>query len=250
MKVKEKPCKSMGKAKGFEGCGKSVFKRTHGLCMTCYPKWLLHTPEGKEKLSKSVLYAKNKNEKDADKKRKSEKRNKISLYPEIYHSELKSELQKSINMIARLIDEGDRCIDCERTKANPCWDGGHFRSRKDEPKLRWHLDNIFKQTRYCNHKSEGNKIAYLNGIKKMYGKKYADRVENLRLEIDVLKMPHAELPEKLKIARAIVRELKKADLMYPAKTRIKMRERLNERLGIYPKVEKKEEETGQQQLFK
>lgn len=170
--------------------------------------------------------------KQKEKKARSEKKFKKMNNPNVYNKELKKVLQDEVNKIVRLIDKGTRCIDCHRLEA-PQWDAGHFRSRGDEPKLRYHLDNIFKQSCYCNDKSEGNKIAYLNGIDKMYGTLYANKVESLRKEIDTLKMPNSELPEKIKIARDIVRELRRADQTYPPKMRIKLREKFNKRLGIY-----------------
>ncbi len=54
---KQKPCKGIGKAKGFDGCGKETYKRTYGLCPSCYADWLLSTPEGKEKLTKATIKA-------------------------------------------------------------------------------------------------------------------------------------------------------------------------------------------------
>ena len=54
LEPKRKKCRGTGKAKNF-GCGKEKFKRTLGLCNSCYPKWLLNTSEGKERLKKHTL---------------------------------------------------------------------------------------------------------------------------------------------------------------------------------------------------
>lgn len=165
--------------------------------------------------------------------KKSQPKSKLKAYPEVYSKELKEALQSAVNEIARLIDKDCRCIDCHRTEANPCWDGGHRVSRGSHSALRYHLDNIFKQTRYCNSKSEGNKEAYNQGLIDMYGQEYFEYVDSLRLTYKTLKLPNSELPEKVKEARKIVRELKKLDLVYTPKQRIRLRKQYNKRLGIY-----------------
>jgi len=223
MNIKPKPCKAINKAKGFESCDKETLKRVYGLCSSCYAKWLYTTDEGKAKIERCTP-------KQTELKTS---RNKKTNNPEVYSSDLKSTLQKEINHIARLIDNGGRCVDCKRTEANPCWDGGHFNSRGSEPKLRYNLHNIFKQTRYCNSKSEGNKMAYYNGLKDLYGLEYAEKVNNLPKSIDVLKLPNSDLPNKIKEARKIVRELKSLDMVYSPKVRIELRQKYNKRIGIY-----------------
>tara|TARA_R110001583_G_C5605125_1_gene404839 strand:- start:884 stop:1519 length:636 start_codon:yes stop_codon:yes gene_type:complete len=161
------------------------------------------------------------------------KKNKLRDNPNIYSGELKAKLQSAINEIVRLIDKGCRCIDCDRMNANPCWDGGHRQSRGSHANIRYHLDNIFKQTRYCNSKSEGDKQAYNDGIKKMYGLDYYNYVDGLGLKYPKLQMPNSELPSKLDEANKIIKELKSLDLIYPPETRIKLREKYNKRIGIY-----------------
>jgi len=168
-----------------------------------------------------------------EKKVKSIQRNKRSTHSHLFIKENKADLQKTINHIARLIDKGIRCIDCERTRANPCWDGGHRESRGSNPTLRYNLHNIFKQTRYCNSKSEGNKIDYNEGIIKMYGDAYFDKVDSLRLRYKTINLLHSEIPIALKEARKVLREIKKLDLEYTATQRIKLREKYNKRIGIY-----------------
>lgn len=161
------------------------------------------------------------------------KRNKRTTHSSLYIKENKSDLQDTINHIARLIDKGIRCIDCDRTESKPHWDGGHRKSRGSTSSIRYNLHNIFKQTRYCNSMSEGNKSAYNEGLIKMYGKDYFNLVDGLALKYSYVKIMHQEIPIALKEARKILRELKKVDLEYPAATRIKLREELNKRIGIY-----------------
>ena len=167
-----------------------------------------------------------------EKKRKSDAKNKINLHPEIYHGELKKELQRWINHIARLIDKDSGCIDCDRMESK-AWDGGHRHSRGNNPSLRWNLHNIHNQTRHCNSFSEGNKHVYDQGIENKYGAQYRELVESLPLFYPELKLPHSELPEKLKTSRAIYRELKTLNQVYPPEVRIRLREEYNKRIGIY-----------------
>lgn len=183
--------------------------------------------------TRKAVYLLDKKKKQDEKRRKSLQRNKRTTHSHLFIKENKSDLQTTINHIARLIDKGVRCIDCERIEAKPCWDGGHRESRGSNPTLRYNLHNIFKQTRYCNSKSEGNKIAYNDGLIKMYGLCYYKKVNGLKLTYKSLKILHNEYPIYLKEARKILRELKKLDLEYSAKQRIALREQYNQRIGIY-----------------
>lgn len=227
--VKMKPCKGMNKAKDFVGCGHDTMVRTYGLCQSCYAKWLYTTPEGKEKLNKTIKkVVPKKLEPAADTK------NKRIAYPEVYESENRSDLQRAINTIVKLLDKACRCIDCTRTQSKQ-WDAGHYKSRGAHPSLAFNLHNIFKQSGNCNFYSEGNKGVYEDGLAAMYGDHYADYVINLHQAYPRSGLTAAELPNAMKIARQIMRELKKADEVYDAATRIRLREEYNERIGIYLK---------------
>ncbi len=63
MKVKEKPCKPIGKAFGFEGCGKPSLKRTNGLCDSCLYDWYTTTEIGKIEFEKRKIKIKSVKEK-------------------------------------------------------------------------------------------------------------------------------------------------------------------------------------------
>lgn len=208
---------------------KTKFERKHSWTMGKL-KYCQETEECKDACSKAIA---KKYAEAEEKKRRSNKRNKLTIHSETYTKENKSNLQDEINTIIRLIDKGIRCIDCHRTEAKPCWDAGHYRSVGSTSTLRYHLDNIFKQTRHCNSKSEGDKRAYDDGLKEMYGEEYFVHVEGLKREISILKLHHSEYPGFTKEARKIVRELKKADLTYPPKVRIRLRKEINKRLNIY-----------------
>jgi hypothetical protein len=160
-------------------------------------------------------------------------KNKRKDHPGVYLKENKAQLLKLVQHIARLIDNDTRCIDCERTEAKPCWDGGHVVSKGSNLSIAYNLHNIFRQTRGCNHQGQTSKEAMLAGIEKMYGKEYKEYVDGLAMEYKYIGLKAAEYPEKITIALKIVRELKKIDGSYTEKQRIKLRAWYNTRLGIY-----------------
>jgi len=157
---------------------------------------------------------------------------KTRQFPEVYLKENQVTLQTEINSIIRLIDKGQKCIDCHR-RGTPQWDAGHYNSRGNEPALRYHLDNIFIQTSYCNNHSEGNKGAFIDGIEQAYGKKYRRHVEGLKGKYKRIPISAVDYPKIIKEARKIVRELRKANEVYSHNNRIYLRNIFNQRLGIY-----------------
>lgn len=227
--VKMKPCKGTGKAKDFVGCGHDTMVRTYGLCQSCYATWLYTTDEGKAKLERTMIKAVPKR---LDMKNKP--KNKLVAFPEVYERENRAELQIVINTIVKLLDKSCKCIDCERTQSTQ-WDAGHYKSRGAHPALAFNLHNIFRQSGYCNFHSEGNKGAYETGLADMYGDHYAEYVKNLHQAYDKSGLTAAQLPGARKIANQIKRELQKADQVYDAASRIKLREEYNQRIGIYLK---------------
>src|SRR5690606_23978318 len=125
IKHKEKPCKSIGRAKGFNSCGKPTLVRKYGMCMSCYSDWLLNTPEGGDVLNKAKITGKKKVEKQQRKKSKEEKEKlKLRLIsPDKYRAKY---VQPLINKIARLIDYGNPCIATGNFEGKMA--GGHYTS--------------------------------------------------------------------------------------------------------------------------
>lgn len=228
--VKRKACKGTGQAKGH-GCGYLVYQRTYGLGHSCgcYGDWLRNTEEGQAKVAKTLGSLKPKKLEPAVKTK-----NKRVAYPEVYEKENRADLQRVINTIVKLIDKSCKCIDCERTQSKQ-WDAGHYKSRGAHPALAYNLHNIFKQSGNCNFYSEGNKAVYEKGLAEMYGEHYADYVINLHQAYPKSELTAAEIPGVMKIARQIMRELQRADEVYPPAMRIRLREEYNKRIGIYIK---------------
>ena len=159
-------------------------------------------------------------------------RNKLKDNPGVYLKENKKYLQKEINTIVKLIDKGVHCIDCDKTESWQ-WDAGHVRSRGAHSSLTYHLDNIFIQNDWCNTRGKVNLPQFLEGIEKMYGKEYSEKVDQLALKHPRLGMIPEDYHQVIKEARKIVRELKAADMEYPPKMRIKLRKEYNKKLNIY-----------------
>lgn len=237
IKIKMKPCKGMGKAKAYVGCGHDFYERKHGLCKKCYATWLLTTAEGKAEMDKHITRTTKHKPKPklVVKKttgKKAKPHSKLQAYPELYEKENRAGLQAHINKIVRLIDKNCKCIDCTRTRSKQ-WDAGHYHSRGNMPALAFNMHNIFQQSGHCNFHSEGNKAAYLDGIAQMYGEKYAAFVDSLPKRYPKSGITAKDIPDLKKIAAKIMRDLKKADRVYTPAERVQLREEINQRIGVY-----------------
>lgn len=142
----------------------------------------------------------------------------------------KKDLQVEINTIVRLIDKGHPCI--SSNSLNGKMNAGHYVGVKAHDSIRYNLHNIHIQSEYSNSYLSGDTLRYQDGLRKVYGNDYFERVESLRAT-PLIKLSINDIIEKIATCREIVRELKKVDLTYPAKIRIELRESLNKRIGIY-----------------
>lgn len=145
-------------------------------------------------------------------------------------SDWKDDLQVEINKIVRLIDKYVPCISSGATSGKV--NSGHYVSRGSNDTIRFNLHNIFLQSEHSNTHLSGDTLRYQDGLKQMYGLEYFERVDSLR-STPLIKLSIDEIRVKISICRQIVKELQKADLTYPPKIRIELRESLNKRIGIY-----------------
>lgn len=130
-------------------------------------------------------------------------------------------LQIEVNRIAMLIDRGKRCI------ARPDRMGenaGHVYSVGSWPSLRYHMDNIHRQSIFSNEDRGGEPLLMLEGIERDYGVEYREELEGLRKKYPVLQLSEWEKNEKVAIARKIIREWAKNPMG---------RDQVNELLEIY-----------------
>lgn len=194
---KEKPCKGMGKAKGFEGCGKMVLKRTYGLGNCCYPKWLLNTPEGKEKLQVATIKA-SKPRKDLEEAIETDKKTKgiqaaLQLTKQVVHGYIRER------------DKGKSCISCG-AQWNAEFQAGHCYPTRYRS-IRFNLFNINGQCVLCNIGKDGNETNYLIRLPKRIG---GDNFKDLKklAEIDSRFNKHWTKDELTNIRKEVRTKLK------------------------------------------
>lgn len=161
MRIKEKPCKGAGKAKGY-GCGSLELVRTYGLGYSCgcYPKWLYSTKEGKEKVKRATLIA----TKDSRELKAEEER----IKEETKLSYLLVNTRTVCHNYIRKRDKGKPCISCG-TKWRPNFQAGHFYKAELYSTLKFHQDNIHGQCSKCNIREEGNLSKYAVELPKRIG---------------------------------------------------------------------------------
>lgn len=224
--IHKKKCKGINKAKGFKGCGELRFIQYAGLCKDCLYEWLYHTGEGKELMDKRVIPNAKKEVKKKDRDKTKLLREKIET-----KTDVEKKLQKEINHIVRLIDNGHPCISSGRSLGKN-YDAGHLYSTGANPTIRFHLLNIFAQSVHDNQHKGGNELAYFLRLEEVFSKELQDRVLSLK-QIDALHLSKEELRDKLSVARGIVKWLKLQDRYFDHWERITLRDRFNEELGIY-----------------
>jgi hypothetical protein len=207
---------------------KKVYQRK---CVTCKEKF---TPSYSTTICCSPFcayeYVKKQKTKEADKKWNAEKKElKESLKNK---SDYEKDLQKEINTIVRLIDKGSFCHSTKKP-LNDKYDAGHFYSVGSNNSIRFNLFNIYAQSVYANQYLSGDQINFLNVLSEVYGNEHKECVLSLKGLYTYVKLSIEDLKEKIVIARQIVNELKKLDLIYPTKMRLQLRKVYNDRLGIY-----------------
>ena len=229
--IKYKPCKGIGKAKDFQGCGTDVLKRTYGLGHSCgcYSSWLLNTPEGQEKLKKSTIQAKKTNEKK-QKKDWEQKKKKMSI--SAYSNKHKKELQSNINKLARMIDAlfYKDCVCCNIILSNtPQIDGAHYHSIGSDETLRFNLHNIHAASSHCNEYKPTHHTDYGKGLIARYGQIYYEYVEFTLKQHPLIKLSEQEIYDKKLLTNKLIRDFDTFQFM----DAIQARDRLNEIIGIY-----------------
>ena len=150
MKVKPKKCKGNYRT-SLEGCGKLVYKRTYGLCDSCYAEWLLTTKDGQKKLKDATLKA-TKDRRELEKAEKEIKDSKRISY-------LLTNVKNIVHKYIRLRDKGKTCISCG-VNWREDFQAGHFYKSELYSSLRFDEDNIHAQCPKCNMYDEGNLNKY------------------------------------------------------------------------------------------
>jgi hypothetical protein len=169
IKVKEKPCKGTGKAKGFDSCGKKTMWRKYGLCSECFRSWLISTPEGDEVIKKHALRASRKIKREQTIKEKEYKEKNKSI------AQLKNEARKVFQQWIRMRDADKKCICCDENSET--WDAGHYYKAELYTGIIFDEMNVNKQRVYCNQWLGGNEGEYRKGLIKRYGSKAVEDLD-------------------------------------------------------------------------
>lgn len=222
MEVKNKPCKGTGLAKGY-GCNKGVFKRTYGLCSSCYYDWLVNSENGKIKLKKSLISAELKTKKIEKQKENIEvkkMRDNVTNW--------KKRLQDQVQLIARLIDYG---LPCLARNINGQMHGGHVFSKGGHAEMRFNLHNIHRQSAYSNtFKSDDGLLR--EKLSDEYGEDYFNFVSSLR-NLEVKKYSNIEYKNFYEKAVFETKKIKSDLKVRSISERIKLRNEINNSIGIY-----------------
>lgn len=221
IKLKQKPCKGTGKAKGH-GCKTIVYAFRYGLCQKCFQSWLLNTPEGQIVLDKSQIRGKKKFDIDQRIERRKEKEALIPPY---------EKLQRKIQEIVRLIDKGQLCL---ARNIRGRMQGGHIYAKGGNSQMRYNLHNIHRQSAHSN-KYKNDDGLLREGIIYEYGQPYMDFISSLK-QTPSPKYSNIEYGEFHLRACEIALRLKKEDLWYSKEDRIKLRNEINIELGIYDEI--------------
>lgn len=167
-------------------------------------------------------------EKEKQKELKAIRKKKEELLPRSFYEK---KLQANINEIARLIDYSQPCISCGNYGKEQ---GGHYHSVGANASLRYNLHNIFLQCYSCNVHKSANTHNYDLGLIEIYGKEYWEYVKfQIVQETPLLSPTINELKEYIVSTRKVIKELKSDLKQLTPKQRIKLRTKLNERIGIY-----------------
>ena len=261
MKVKKKPCKAIGKARvsDVDGCGKSVLKRTYGLCDGCYREWLFNTPEGKEKQRQSLpkcgecgerftpfhnnslqkycveneecIQAQVKHAQDHEIRKAEREKQKHNLDDMTLIKYWSSYIQPIINNIARLIDHGQPCIGTGKPAKKK--NGGHYHSVGSNLTLSLNLHNIHLQSEHSNNSKGGDSKRYRHNLIKVYSPEYAEYIDMFLMQCPTLNLTKDDLIELKPRLSAIKRRLEKLDMIYPPKVRMRLRDEINQEINIY-----------------
>lgn len=165
--------------------------------------------------------------KQKQQQRKSDSEKRIDLMSkDAYRSKI---LQPLFNKIARLIDYGQPCI---ATGTYGKMSGGHYISVGANRTICMNLHNIHVQSFHSNSEKSGDTLKYQIGITQIYGKDYLEFMNSLHQtpKLDLSKQEMIELKSK---CLSIIKELNSDLRILNALERIKLRNEINTRLGIY-----------------
>ena len=235
----EKKCRGMGKALGH-GCGKLVkvemFGKANrkfglGLSCKCYTKWLTTSDEGKALIERTSLKSQGSHEKKVEGNWNQEKKvREVDLMSKDKYRA--TYIQPLMNHIARIIDNQQPCIATGNHEGKMA--GGHRHSVGGNGNISLNLHNIHIQSFHSNDKKGGDHVRYRSGIIKIYGRSYANFIDEELMQCPQKLWDKQDLIELKPRLQKMVNYYKKINKVYNALERLKLRNRLNEEIGLYP----------------
>lgn len=168
--IKKKPVckKGIGKAIGFPGCDKEVFKKTFGLCDSCLYDFYTNDERGK------IIYKQKReslNKSNWKEQKKVLKENIKTL------SQLENDAKKSFQRWIRLRDTELNCVSCNTSKAKE-WHASHYFDCNRFSGLIFDTRNVHKSCDYCNIYLRGNLIEYRQGLIKRFNVEFVEKLES------------------------------------------------------------------------
>jgi hypothetical protein len=143
-------------------------------------------------------------------------------------------LQKDFNAIARIIDFGQLCI--AHRKPPKKKNGGHYHSVGGNETLALNLHNIHLQSEHSNTHKNGDQAKYRKGLIEEYEKEYSEFVDMILMQCPPLHLTKQDMMQIKPIVYKIRKELESNPKVLTSKERIKLRNELNIKLGIYPET--------------
>jgi hypothetical protein len=170
--MKDKTCKGNYRVDKFDGCGKTSFKFTYGLCPSCLYEWMTTTENGKIHYLKS--FAKQVNTKI---KKKQKASNKKIIEAAKTLTQLINEAKVPFQKWIRQRDKELPCISCG--SYSDLVDGGHFYKAEvyRGKYLLFGENNCHAQCRKCNRYLGGNENKYRLGLIERYGEDFVKALD-------------------------------------------------------------------------
>ena len=167
-------------------------------------------------------------------KREREKKEKVirkELGIELYPNKNRSNLQREINRLSKMIDAKcgyNTCICCHRDFGKQT-DAAHYHSVGSNQTLRFNLHNIHSASSYCNNYSNTHLSGYLVGLEARYRLEYRNMILSLPQVYKSLKLSAKDIHDKLILVRSLIKNFDD----YEFKDGIEGRELFNNLIGIY-----------------
>ena len=141
-------------------------------------------------------------------------------------------LQEQINKLIRYIDKGQACISNRSPWQDGLMDAGHYFPRSSHFSLRFHLLNIWAQSKYDNQYNEGNRQGARESFIDLFGEDVAQEIDQLPKMHPVSRWTAPELCEAYEVCLQLQKEAKSLPVL-SQKARVEVRRKYNERLNLY-----------------